>query len=149
MPNKKMVLVFSFFIMAAGAALSFFLPEKNHYHIPFHLFIFAAVMLSFVLAAKDVMIIMLLACGVVWGMGFGGILAKTSQLMAETGVIIAVIAMLVLYDADFKTEKNSLDSVISYKKKEMEALEEELKKLSKENHDILEEIKNKKKIFVS
>jgi hypothetical protein len=109
--------------------------------------VLAVIILSMHMPMKDIFIIIMVSSCVVWGMGFFDIIRQMHQLMAETGVILLSGLALGWYELSYKKEKSGRDTIINYKKSEIEGLISVNAKLNKENHDLTEELKNMRKFF--
>lgn len=147
MPNKSMITAVSFAVLAAAVLLTALLPEKKFFHVWYQLAVLSVIILSMYMPMKDILIIVMLSSCVVWSMGFFDVLKQMHQLMLETAVILLSCVALGWYEQNYKKEKGSQDTIISYKKGEIDGLAAKIAGLSNENHRLTEELKSMRKYF--
>jgi hypothetical protein len=148
MRNKNLVIGLSFIIIIAAITLTAMLPEQKFFHLGYEIIILAVVLLSMYLPVKDVIIIILVSSCVVWSMGFFEFISQLQQLIVETCVIIAASCAIGWYESNYNLEKKQNDTIVAYKNGEMNELTRKIAGLNKENHEILEETKRIRQIFV-
>ncbi len=147
MSNKNITLILAFVLVICAIGLTAVIPEKLFLHVPFQLMIIAVVLLSLHMNARDIVILLLISSGVVWGMSRYDIIKNVNQLYLEIGVLFLSSFILGIYETNYKDEKHKLNVVWNYKKKETENLKAEIQELTAENHRITESIKEFKKYF--
>jgi len=149
MHNKKGVIFFSYLFLLASAAAVYFLKENTFFHMGYHAAVISVVMLSLYLSMKDIVLVIMFFSAAIWGMGFFEILKMTNQLIAETSIILLIAVSMGWYEIVHRAEKSKQDTIVSYKKEQVEALKTEIAGLNSENSGVSEEIKKHRRKFVS
>ena len=147
MYNKKAVLIIAFIFMAAGSVLMAFMPETKFFHLPFHLMVISVILLSLFLSIKDIIIVVMLAASVVWWLGFLEVIKDISQLLVETIVLLLCASVLGWYEFTYRIEKSKQETIVEYKKEQVEEVNRSIAGLKYENDNILSEIKKHRKKF--
>ena len=147
MSNKNLTLILAFVLVICAIGLTAVIPEHLFLHVPFQLMIIAVVLLSLHMNARDIVILLMISTGVIWGMSRYDIIKNVNQLYLEAGILFLSSFILGIYETNYKDEKHKLNVVWNYKKKETETLKTEIQELTAENHRITESIKEFKKYF--
>jgi hypothetical protein len=147
MPNKTILTAVSFIIIAAAVLLTALTPENKFFHLWYQASILAVVILSMYMGMKDIFIIVMIFSCVVWGMGFFDVIKQMHQLMIETSIVLLSGLALGFYELNYKKEKHSRDTIMNYKKGEIEGLASRISGLNKENHNLTEDLKSMRKYF--
>jgi hypothetical protein len=142
-----MTLLLAFILVICAIGLTAVIPENLFLHVPFQLMIIAVVLLSLHMNVRDIVILLLISSGVMWGMSRYDIIRNVNQLYLEAGILFLSGFILGIYETNYKDEKHKLNVVWNYKKKETENLKTEIQELTAENHRITESIKEFKKYF--
>lgn len=147
MPNKNIMTLAGFAVIAAAVLLTAFMPEKSFFHVWYQAAVLAVIMLSMFMSMKDVAIIILFSSCIVWGLGFFDVIKQMHQLMLETSVILISVLALGFFEQNYKKEKSTQDTIIHYKKSEIDGLAAKIAVLNKDNHNLAEELKSMRKYF--
>ena len=139
--NKKSVIIISFILIFLCIVLTFITRENKFFHIWYQVLIIPIILLSVFISIKDIIIIIMVVSGIVWAMGFMEKITNIYQLFFETIIIIISTISLGWYELSFKKEKEQIDIVIDYKKKQIEEIKNRIDNLNKESNLLLEEIK--------
>ncbi|MBP7792481.1 MAG: hypothetical protein KA120_05400 [Candidatus Goldbacteria bacterium] len=143
--NKNTIIIISFILIIVSVFLTFVTNESKYFHIWYQILIIPVILLSFFLSIKDVIIIIMVVSGVVWTMGFMGKINNIYQLLFETLIIIISAISLGWNELLYKKEREKIDTVIDYKKKQIEEMKNRIDGLNKESNLLLDEIKSIKK----
>jgi cation transport ATPase len=147
MLNKKLVMTAGILLLVLGIVLSGVLPESEFFHVPFQLLVLAVVMLSVHMSIKDILIVVMIAIIVIWGITSFNIIEMKFQLMLETGTLILVLFALGNYETGHKEERQKIHVISNYKKREVDNVRAGIEALNAENHGISEKIKEIRKLF--
>lgn len=142
--NKKTVVIISFILIIINIVLTFLIQENKYFHICYQILIIPVILLSIFFPIKDIIIIIMVVSGIVW-VGFRGEMSYVNQLLIETIILIISTISLGCYEFLYKKEKEQLETVIHYKRKQIEEIKNTTDNLTKENNLLLEEIKEIKK----
>lgn len=143
--NKKTVVIISFILIIISVFLTFVIKENKYFHICYQILIVPVILLSVFFSIKDIIIIIMVVSGIVWAMGFMGKIAYINQLFIETIILIISTISLGWYEFLYKKEKEQIEIVIDYKKKQIEEIKNKMDNLNKESNLLLDEIKKIKK----
>jgi len=143
--NKKSVIIISFILIFLCVFLTFITRENKFFHIWYQALIIPIILLSVFISIKDIIIIIMVISGIVWAMGFMEKITNIYQLFFETIIIIISTISLGWYELSFKKEKEQIEIVIDYKKKQIEEIKNRIDKLNIESNLLLEEIKTIRK----
>ncbi|MCX8093804.1 MAG: hypothetical protein N3E50_06505 [Candidatus Goldbacteria bacterium] len=143
--NKKTIVLISFILIIISVFLTFITKENRYYHIWYHILIIPVILLSVFFSIKDIIIIIMVVSGIIWAMGFIERIVNVYQLFFETFIIIISTISLGWYELLFKKEKEQIEIVVDYKKKQIEEIKNRIENLNKESNSILDEIKKIKK----
>ncbi len=143
--NKKTVVIISLILIISSIFLTLLTKENKYFHIWYQILILPVILLSVFFSIKDIIIIIMVVSGVVWAMGFIEKIANVYQLFFETIIIIISTISLGWHELLYKKEKEQIEIVIDYKKKQIEGIRNKIDNLNKESNLLLDEIKKIKK----
>lgn len=146
--NKKTVVIISFIFIIFSVFLTFIIKENKYFHIWYHVLIVPVILLSVFLSIKDIIIIIMVVSGIVWAMGFIEKIIFVQQLFIETIIIIISTISLGWHELIYKKEKEKIEIVVDYKKKQIEEIKNKIDNLNKGSNLLLEEIKKIKKQLI-
>ncbi len=148
MYNKKLIYIIAIIIMVFSFLVTLFVPEKDFFHIFYHLFLISIIILSLFISMKTIFNIIMIFSAFIWALTFFDILTMTQQLLLETLVIIFSGILLGWYEVKFKYEKNEMELIMSYKRKENNNLQQKINEENSENEALLNEIKEYRKKLI-
>jgi hypothetical protein len=147
MQNKNLFLGFAFALLAAAVALTAFAPEAVYGHLFLHLFVISIVVLALFMNIKDIIIIIMVSCSIIWAMGLFEVIKDVNHLLIETVIIISVATVLGWNEIKFKSLKQQQAHIVAYKKGQVEELRKMIITVEHENNEIMEKIKTYRKNF--
>lgn len=145
MYNKKIIYIIAAIIMLISFLSTLYIPEKDFYHSFFHLFLTAVIILSLFVSMKTIFNIIMIFSAFIWALTFFDVLTMVQELLFETLIIIFSGILLGWYEINFKMEKNEIDLIISYKRKENDKLQQKINEENAENESLNNEIKELRK----
>jgi hypothetical protein len=143
--NKKNIVIVSFILIIISIFLTFITNENKYFHIWYHALIIPVILLSVFFSIKDIIIIIMVTSGIIWAMGFIEKVTYVHELFFETIILIISTMSLGWHEILYKREKEQIEIVIDYKKKEIEEIKNRIENLNKESNLLLDEIKKIKK----
>lgn len=135
-------------MIALSAGLFFVMPEKRFFHLPVFLLLLPVILLSAHLSFKEILLLTVAAFSVLFAMIYFGVINMVPQLLAETGVLIAVILMLGFREDEYSSIKERNRTVLDFKKKEVAEIKQRVMEAERENQRIIEETKALRKKFL-